>query len=66
MFPAWMETLVPLGLITAALSAMGGLQGGIHKLFYGKPKLVGATEWDRLVENRDARLKEEWKKSMNK
>jgi len=66
MFPAWIEAVVPLGIIATMVAAMGGLQGGVHHLFYGKPKLVGADDWDRLVEKRDERLKAEWQKSASK
>lgn len=66
MFPAWIEAMVPLGIITAMIATMGGLQGGVQHLFYGKPKLVGADDWDRLVEKRDEKLKAEWQNSVNK
>jgi hypothetical protein len=57
--PAWLEAAVPLGIITAMLSAMGGLQGGVQHLFFGKPKLVGATDWDRMLALRDERMQVE-------
>lgn len=66
MFPAWVEAVIPLCLITGLLGAAGGLQYGVHHLFNGKPKLVGADAFDRLVEKRDEKLMEEWKKSMAK
>ena len=63
MFPAWIEAVVPLVLITGLISAAGGLHKGVHHLFYGKPKLIGADDFDRLVEKRDQKLMEEWKKN---
>lgn len=62
MIPAWVEAVVPLGIIATMIAAMGGLQGGVHHLFYGKPKLINADEWDRLVAKRDERLVEDWKR----
>ena len=66
MFPAWIEAVVPLGLITGLIAAAGGLQLGVQQLFYGKPKLVGADDFDRLVEKRDQKMLEEWQKSASK
>lgn len=66
MFPAWIEAVVPLVLITGLIGAAGGLQLGVQHLFYGKPKLVGADDFDRIVEKRDARILEEWQKSASK
>jgi NADH dehydrogenase (ubiquinone) 1 alpha subcomplex subunit 1 len=60
-FPAWLEAVVPLAIVTVAVAAMGGSQGGIQQLFFGKPKLVGADHWDRLLDERDARIKQEAK-----
>lgn len=57
MFPAWIEAVVPLGIIAGMIATMGASQGGIHKLVYGKPKLVGADHWDRLVDQRDEHVK---------
>ena len=62
MFPAWIEAVVPLGLIVFLVGSAGGLQAGVHYLFNGKPKLVNADEFDKLVEKRDKRVLEEWKK----
>jgi len=64
MFPSWIEAVVPLGIIATMVAAMGGLQGGVQHLFYGKPKLVGADDWDRLVKKRDEILKESWKQTI--
>jgi len=58
MIPSWVEAVIPLGIIATMVAAMGGFQGGVHHLFHGKPKLVGADEWDRLVEKRDKLLRE--------
>jgi NADH dehydrogenase (ubiquinone) 1 alpha subcomplex subunit 1 len=66
MIPAWIEAIVPLAIIATMVAAMGGAQGGMHHLFFGKPKLVGADHWDRLLDARDARVKEEWQKQITK
>lgn len=66
MFPAWIEAVVPLVLITGLIGAAGGLQAGVHHLFYGKPKLICADDFDRLVEKRDQRVMEDWQKSASK
>ena len=66
MFPAWIEAVVPLVLITGLIGAAGGLQKGVHHLFYGKPKLICGDDFDRLVEKRDQRMMEEWQKSASK
>jgi hypothetical protein len=58
MIPSWVESLVPLAIIATAVAGMGGLQGGVHHLFYGKPKAVGNDKWDRLMEKRDERIKQ--------
>lgn len=60
MIPAWVEAVIPLGIIASMVAAMGGLQVGVDKLMYGKPKLTGADAWDRMVQKRDKRLMEEW------
>lgn len=39
------------------IALMGGIQAGVHKLFNGKPKAVGADTWDRLLERRDVGIK---------
>lgn len=39
---------------------MGGLQGGVHHLFYGRPKAHGQDDWDRLMEKRDQRIQQEY------
>ncbi len=46
-------------LLQVMVAGMGGLQGAVHKLFYGRPKPHGTDDWDRLVEARDERLKKE-------
>lgn len=66
MIPAWVEAVIPLGIIATMVAAMGGLQGGVHQLFYGKPKLIGADEFDRLIEKRDKRLLGEWQAGKSK
>ena len=53
------ESLPPLIIITAAVTAMGAIQQGVHYLYAGKPKAVGADSWDRLMASRDLRIKEE-------
>jgi hypothetical protein len=56
-----LESLPPFIIITAAITAMGAIQGGIHKLYAGKPKAVGVDSWDRLLAVRDARIEQEGK-----
>jgi hypothetical protein len=51
------ESLPPLVIITAAVTVMGGIQQGVHRLYAGKPKAVGADTWDRLLEKRDDNIK---------
>jgi hypothetical protein len=51
------ESLPPLVIITTAVALMGGIQQGVHRLYAGKPKPVGADTWDRLLEKRDADIK---------
>ncbi|KAL4450578.1 hypothetical protein ABPG77_000934 [Micractinium sp. CCAP 211/92] len=60
MLAPWLEACVPLVLITSFVAAMGGLQGAVQHVFYGKPKATGADDWDRLVAARDARILDEW------
>ncbi len=52
-----LQAMVPLGIISAALAAMGGLQGAIQKGFFGKPKPIGVDDFDRLLEKRDDRIR---------
>jgi hypothetical protein len=59
MIPAWLEALIPLGIIATAVAGMGGLQGGVHHLFFGKPKAIGQDDWDRLIVQRDEQLKKQ-------
>jgi NADH dehydrogenase (ubiquinone) 1 alpha subcomplex subunit 1 len=44
-----------------AVTAMGGVQYLVHHAFEGKPKAVGADNFDRLLKYRDERLKDEAK-----
>jgi NADH dehydrogenase (ubiquinone) 1 alpha subcomplex subunit 1 len=44
-----------------AITAMGGVQYLVHHAYEGKPKPVGADNFDRLLKYRDIRLKEEAK-----
>ena len=60
MIPAWVEAVVPLAIIATAVAGMGGLQGVVHKAFWGKPKPIGSDDWDRLLESRDAQVKQAW------
>lgn len=53
MVPAWVEAVVPLGLIAIMVTAQGVLVGGTHKLYYGKPKLVGGDAFDQRLSERD-------------
>lgn len=57
MLPAWVEAVVPLGLIAAMVTAQGVLVGGTHKLYYGKPKLVGGDAFDARLSERDEAAK---------
>ena len=50
------ESAPPFALIMVMLGGMGGIQAGVHKLFHGKPKAVGADAWDRATVARDARV----------
>jgi|EP00205_Picochlorum_sp_RCC944_P000846 hypothetical protein len=52
-FPAWVEAVVPLGLIAAMITAQGVLVSGTHKMYYGKPKLVGGDAFDARLSERD-------------
>lgn len=57
MIPAWGEAVIPLGIIAAMVATMGGLQDGVHRLYYGKPKLVGGDAFDKRLKQRDDELK---------
>jgi NADH dehydrogenase (ubiquinone) 1 alpha subcomplex subunit 1 len=59
MVPAWVEAIVPCAIITVMVAGMGGLQGVVHKAFYGRPKAHGQDDWDRLIESRDERISKE-------
>ena len=54
-----LESAPPFIIITAAITVMGFIQSGVHKLTYGKPKATGQDAWDRLNAARDTRVKEE-------
>ena len=54
-----LESAPPFIIITAAITVMGLIQSGVHKLTYGKPKATGQDAWDRLNAARDTRVKEE-------
>lgn len=51
--PAWIEAVVPLGVIAVMVTAQGVLQDGVHRLYYGKPKLVGGDAFDKRLSERD-------------
>lgn len=53
------ESLPALITITAAVAAMGGLQGLVQWGAYGKPKPVCRGRWDLMLDERDIKLKEE-------
>jgi NADH dehydrogenase (ubiquinone) 1 alpha subcomplex subunit 1 len=55
------ESLPPFAIIVGAITAMGGVQYLVHHAYEGKPKPVGADNFDRLLKYRDQRLKEEKK-----
>ena len=44
-----------------AITAMGGVQYLVHHAYEGKPKAVGADNFDSLLKYRDERLKDEAK-----
>lgn len=54
-----LESAPPFIIITAAITVMGLIQSGVHKLTYGKPKATGQDAWDRLNSARDTRVKDE-------
>jgi hypothetical protein len=54
-----LESAPPFIIITAAITVMGLIQSGVHKLSYGKPKATGQDAWDRLNAARDSRVKED-------
>lgn len=55
------EVIPAFALIVGAIGLMGGLQGAIHKGFFGKPKATSVDSWDRMMNKRDERIKEEAK-----
>ena len=57
---AW-ETLPPFIIIVLAFGGMGGLQGLVHKGFFGKPKAIMQDNWDRHMVHRDEALQKEQK-----
>jgi len=57
------EAMIPIGIIVGAITAMGGLQGGLHKLFSGKPKPVQPDRWDLLMAERDRMLDKQTKET---
>eukprot|EP00890_Picochlorum_soloecismus_P004241 jgi/Picsp_1/4818/NSC_02186-R1_nadh dehydrogenase len=56
MVPSWVEAVLPLGIIAVMVTAMGGLQDGVHRLYYGKPKLVAADAFDKKLMQRDEEI----------
>ena len=52
-----LETIPPFAIITAAVCVIGGLQGLIQNLAFGKPKAINIDPWDRKIVERDAKLK---------
>lgn len=59
--PQPFESFPPFAIIVGAITAMGGVQYLVHHAYEGKPKPVGADNFDRLLKYRDIRLKEEAK-----
>ena len=55
------ESFPPFAIIVGAITAMGGVQYLVHHAYEGKPKPVGADNFDRLLKYRDIRLKDEAK-----
>ena len=51
------ESLPPLIIIAGAVTAMGAIQQGVHRVFLGKPKAIAADSWDRKIDARDAGIK---------
>lgn len=52
-----LETIPPFAIITAAICIIGGLQGLVQNVVYGKPKAINVDPWDRKIDERDAQLK---------
>lgn len=57
--PQWVEAVVPLGIITVLVSAMGALPAAVQHVAYGKPKPVLIDGFDRQTFVRDALLKQQ-------
>ncbi|KAG0570471.1 hypothetical protein M758_6G158900 [Ceratodon purpureus] len=57
------EAMLPMGIISAMIFVMGTSQFVIHTSIYGKPKHPRHDAWDRAMDARDERLKEEYEKS---
>ena len=55
---AW-ESLPPFVIIVLAIGGMGGLQGLVHKGFFGKPKAIMQDSWDRHMLTRDEQVEKE-------
>ncbi|CAK9278638.1 unnamed protein product [Sphagnum jensenii] len=53
------ESMLPLRVISAMISVMKNSQDVINKLTTGKPKHPRNDAWDRVMDERDARIKQE-------
>jgi hypothetical protein len=54
---AWVESLVPMGIICLSIASIGFLEGVVHRGFhYGRNKRVGTDDWDRNMDSRDESL----------
>jgi hypothetical protein len=53
------ESMLPLGVISAMIFVMANSQDVINRFTTGKPKHPRNDAWDRAMDERDARIKEE-------
>ncbi|GAA0159343.1 hypothetical protein Leryth_023664 [Lithospermum erythrorhizon] len=53
---AWLEAVLPLGIIAGMLCVMGNAQYFIHKAYHGRPKHIGNDVWDTAMERRDKKM----------
>ncbi|KAH9552612.1 hypothetical protein CY35_09G075400 [Sphagnum magellanicum] len=53
------ESMLPMGVISAMIFVMANSQDVINKLTTGKPKHPRNDAWDRAMDERDARIKQE-------
>ncbi|CAM6011648.1 unnamed protein product [Sphagnum balticum] len=53
------ESMLPMAVISAMIFVMANSQDVINKFTTGKPKHPRNDAWDRAMDERDARIKEE-------